>query len=334
MDKELAHRREADRDPRQLPFGDRDANADFARAKQAPQISERRRCVHAQAIDFGGRSWGSRPRDGGAGGFDPAHDDIVRARYVDPPQAIKDAIAKKARARAKAGFRGLVKAEINHVLLAACNPDQTAADATIEGQPNGAFTYYLCKALRSSGANVERKSLIDQVAQSLTAAQFSQVPRLEAAFGSGPLFDSKSGPVTAVTPAPTFSSVTTVPARPNDGQQQALNVLSSIVGMGAALDLPVQKQALDILERLIGGAPTRAFAAREVAGRFLVAVHGICQHPHGFSNPWWDVHFIPSRTSLATETLDDTRRGVLWSDIVNARRACSLGDPTAQPTAR
>ncbi len=91
---------------------------------------------------------GARGLEMAAAALDPAHDDIVRARYVDPPQAIKDAIAKQARSRTRAAARGLVKAELNHVLLAACKDNQTAADATIESQPNGAFTYYLCKTLR------------------------------------------------------------------------------------------------------------------------------------------------------------------------------------------
>lgn len=75
---------------------------------------------------------------------DPEHDDLVRVRYVEPPLAIKDAIA----VRTQKAQRGLVVAKMNHVLLAGCKDNQTSADATIEQTPNGAFTFHLCKTIR------------------------------------------------------------------------------------------------------------------------------------------------------------------------------------------
>lgn len=82
---------------------------------------------------------------------------------------------------------------------------------------------------------------------------------------------------------------------------------------------------LDILQRLVGGASTAdksAVTSRGPGDRLLVAVHGICKHPHGFSNPWWDA-LKPFTTVFGDGTLDVTRLEVLWSDIVNQRGLCN-----------
>ena len=228
-----------------------------------------------------------------AAALDPMHDDLVRARFVDPPQATKDAIAKQKRARAAegAGSRTFVKAELNHVLLAACKDNQTAADATIESRPNGAFTFYLCKTLRSTGPNVERQPLIDLVIKALAAGHFSQAPQLEAPIGSGPLFGTKRGAAPAASTTPVPMPVVSASSSPDDERHRMLDLLSRIVGGGGTLEPAAQKQALDILSRIVGAAPIAALAAapaRELAGRFLIPVHGICQHLRGYSNPWWD----------------------------------------------
>jgi hypothetical protein len=68
--------------------------------------------------------------------------------------------------------------------------------------------------------------------------------------------------------------------------------------------------------------------SRGLGDRLLVAVHGICKHPHGFSNPWWDA-LKPFTTVFGAGTLDVTRLEVLWSDIVNQRGLRAIGDPTA-----
>src|SRR5262249_59351199 len=65
--------------------------------------------------------------------LDPRHEDLVLARFVDPPPEIKQEVAR----RHKKNSRGLVLADMNHVLLAACRDDQTPADAVIPGRPSG-----------------------------------------------------------------------------------------------------------------------------------------------------------------------------------------------------
>jgi hypothetical protein len=56
-----------------------------------------------------------------------------------------------------------------------------------------------------------------------------------------------------------------------------------------------------------------------VAGtRVLVYVHGICRHVAGFSNDWWNA-LHPYTTVFGEGDLDDTRREVVWSDLVNEK---------------
>lgn len=66
----------------------------------------------------------------------------------------------------------------NTVLLAACRDDQTSADAFLNGSWNGAFTYYLCKALRDENHTTYSR-LIESVAQKLHFNRFEQVPQAE-----------------------------------------------------------------------------------------------------------------------------------------------------------
>ena len=85
------------------------------------------------------------------------------------------------------------------------------------------------------------------------------------------------------------------------------------------------------MQRLVGGSSSMdksAVTSRGPDDRLLVAVHGICKHPHGFSNPWWDA-LKPFTTVFGAGTLDVTRLEVLWSDIVNQRGLRTIGDATA-----
>ena len=263
---------------------------------------------------------GARGLEMAAATLTPDHPEVVRVRYVDPPQSVKDEIAAaKARARDKSKDREFVKAPLNHILLAACRDDQTAADATINGQPNGAFTYYLCEAIRAGGPDIERQALIDQVSQSLLAGHFSQVAQLEAASPSGPLFTGSA------TPGLTHPQTVAVadPKTVDDGPG-AMGLLTRIVGDGTVLDPAARRQAIDLLSRLVGGTPTSSAAPRGVGKRTLVTVHGICRHVAGYSDPWW-LALQPFTSAFGDGTLGDTRREVLWSDIVNQRGLAHRG---------
>jgi len=253
----------------------------------------------------------------------PENPDVVRVRFLEPPQAIKDRV-EKASAR-RVASRGYVEVkELNHVLLAACRDDQTAADATIEGVPCGAFTYYLNRTIRLGGASLSRKALIDDVGTALQEGRFSQVPQLEGP-GDGPLFTVSGREQPHETPA------TAKPDRP--AQETPTSDDSTFLAMIdklAPLDPESRSRILDLYEARHLGLPSvgRAGRASSLAGqRILVTVHGICKHSVGYSDSWWDA-LRPFTREFGNGALGAGRREVLWSDLVNQRgiTARALGD--------
>ncbi len=66
----------------------------------------------------------------------------------------------------------------NHVLLAGCMDEQTSADAFLNNDYNGAFTYYLCKTIRETRGAITYKDLIKKVRERLVFNSFSQIPQL------------------------------------------------------------------------------------------------------------------------------------------------------------
>ncbi|MEM7536857.1 MAG: caspase family protein [Chloroflexota bacterium] len=63
------------------------------------------------------------------------------------------------------------------ILLAACEDEQTAADAKIDGQYRGALTWSLTKALRESSGRLNYVELIQLIA--IYLSDFEQTPQLE-----------------------------------------------------------------------------------------------------------------------------------------------------------
>lgn len=76
-------------------------------------------------------------------------------------------------------FRADSEIVLNHILWAACKDNQTSADALIDGQYNGAFSYYFCKHIRENTGEITREDLHTRVKNSLKYNNFSQVPQLE-----------------------------------------------------------------------------------------------------------------------------------------------------------
>lgn len=98
----------------------------------------------------------------------------VRGRDVGFERRIEAAMEKFQKMRF-----GDVRTSESNVLLAACQSDQQAADAKIGRNYNGAFTYYLVKALREANGRVSYRKLIENTAKELDAHRFVQVPQLE-----------------------------------------------------------------------------------------------------------------------------------------------------------
>lgn len=72
--------------------------------------------------------------------------------------------------------------ETNAALVAACRSDQTAADSTFDGRPNGALTHFLIERLNAQdGLNVPLSTIVSGIETALAGAQppYTQVPQLE-----------------------------------------------------------------------------------------------------------------------------------------------------------
>ncbi|MCK9570253.1 caspase family protein [Candidatus Pacearchaeota archaeon] len=67
---------------------------------------------------------------------------------------------------------------LNHILWAGCEDGQTSTELSINGIPRGAFSYYVGKALASTGGT--RSQMINYVCTKVAALGLSQIPQLEA----------------------------------------------------------------------------------------------------------------------------------------------------------
>ncbi len=255
----------------------------------------------------------------------PESPETVRLRFVEPPLAVRNAI----NARKQSGKRGAVVAKINHVLLAGCRDDQTSADAHIDNDFHGAFTYHLCKAIRDGGVNLERKELITRVEKAMFAARFSQSPQLEGPTLNGPLF-GKSVKITTSPGTKDNSDEAeqfSLPTSPTNAivTDASADALVKIFHSIALLQPEAQVEAVKLLQgsTVIAGQTAAttllgAAAGRQTGGRQLVYVHGICKHTPGYSNDWWN-SLKPFTSQFGAGELGAARHEVLWSDLVNAR---------------
>jgi hypothetical protein len=219
----------------------------------------------------------------------PAQQQAVIAKFVAPPAEVEQEVRlRRSTARARAKDREIGEAKMTETLLAACRRDQTAADAFVDGDYHGAFTHTLSGLLRPE---VSRQDLLRRVREELRKQGFEQEPQLEGRTHEGPLFST---------------SVATEPVRSESG---------------ASFSAAAQRRILDLLTELRGlvlGEPG-GVPARAVPQRCVVYVHGICWHDAGYSDPWWAA-MGPYVPGLQPGTLGQTRREVLWSDLVRPSR--------------
>jgi hypothetical protein len=103
-----------------------------------------------------------------------------RPKFLPPPTV--KGVRRVAAASDGQSYRDLVKAApagSRPVLFAACQADQTSADAYFDGRYNGAFTYYFLRALVNGGAP-SRADLLKTVSSGLRGGDFEQRAQLEA----------------------------------------------------------------------------------------------------------------------------------------------------------
>ena len=101
-----------------------------------------------------------------------------RPRYIPPPSPA--AFRAVEGLKMKGAAASVVDAgRPENILWAACKPDQTSADARIEGGWHGAFTWFLCKTIRASGSDLARDAILKRVRQDLKSGEYTQSPQLE-----------------------------------------------------------------------------------------------------------------------------------------------------------
>ncbi len=101
-----------------------------------------------------------------------------RPRFMPHPTV--EAHRKVADKRSRSVSRALLeKGVVHHILWAGCRADQTSADAHINNQWHGAFTYYFCKEMYACEGKLSRSELLKKVRADLSEGHYSQVPQLE-----------------------------------------------------------------------------------------------------------------------------------------------------------
>jgi hypothetical protein len=116
---------------------------------------------------------------------DAAFRDYVTAEYRrlarETPPVELDARVSEFLARALDRFKAnrfqFVDTRLNNVLLAGCQDVQTSADAYIDGDWHGAFTYNLVRAIDEAGGELTYGRLIERAGAGM--AEYQQVPQLE-----------------------------------------------------------------------------------------------------------------------------------------------------------
>lgn len=223
---------------------------------------------------------------------------VTNARYLIPPDlqdqdwrsgATPEQTSKPSRLR-----------EVEQVNLMACKETQTAADAYIGGRYNGAFTYYLCQALRNN-PQLNSRGLIDTVAQ-LLKGNYEQVPQHEGKVVPPPIFGS---PIkkSVVPPVPPIATGET-------GDRQTTQQML----------IQAYMKLLDTVTALEDGATSKAILGRD-SRRVLVTVHGIGSHAAGYSKLWWQSLQPHVGSTYGAGTLGQERQEVVWSDLVNQARS-------------
>ncbi len=119
-----------------------------------------------------------------------------RPRFVPPPSVEAYRTAERGIVRPRVA---MLAPNAGQVLWAACRRGESSADARIQGEWHGAFTYHYCEAVRAAQNDLPRRALLQQIRAELEAAGFSQVPQLELQATSRHAgFHSKPGSLTTI----------------------------------------------------------------------------------------------------------------------------------------
>jgi hypothetical protein len=245
----------------------------------------------------------------------------VYSSFADRVQRALQQRPQAAPPEGKFELKQLVSAPLDYLFYAACRSDQTAADATIDGDAHGAFSYYLTLVLASLGPEGDRRELDQQVERNLT--RFDQTPQFESRLLSGPVFPASNTPDGGGDQGDGSGT----PAQAGDRFDPGTFPVDALRNLGLALGqlLAWAQQGQDGGRgrgpgaRADAGVGVRVGVNRNVTGKVLVTVHGIGDHPEGYSNGWWDALSPYIGQDLQPGDLKGKRQEVNWSKIVNDR---------------
>jgi hypothetical protein len=227
----------------------------------------------------------------------------------------------------------------------ACGETQTAADAHINGDYQGAFTYTLCELLRQGSAG-SSTDLITSTVERLRG-RYEQIPQHEGRPLALSLLAATASSDAALPPAGPMASSGALEAIPPDDLAQPLPLWPELgtgqptTAMPQQLNLTLQPlnltpqelglspqqmvylahmRFLDTMQAL-SGASAPSDRQQRSAQRVLVSVHGIGSHGPGYSNDWWQAIKPHVGGLFGPGSLGQGRAEVRWSDLVNAQRS-------------
>lgn len=194
--------------------------------------------------------------------------------------------------------------QAGQVNLMACKESQTAADAYIGNNFNGAFTYYLCKALRNN-QELDSLSLIKTVVEQLKG-HYEQIPQHEGENIPAPIFGGWN--------------------EKEDNENAVIPVTPQLSLLGSEEEQKTQQMLIQAYMKLLDTltvmqSPARSLSQRQGIGRMLVTVHGIGSHSAGYSNQWWQSLQPHVGNTFNSSGLGEGRHEVVWSDLVNKTRS-------------
>jgi hypothetical protein len=237
---------------------------------------------------------------------------VSNARFIVPSQLPAESWQRAGQTR-----RSARTAALTHTNLMACGEAQTAADAHINGDYQGAFTFTLCEVLLQDGHS-SSEDVIRQVVDRLRG-RYDQIPQHEgSSFALALLADGTAAERPIPEPMPLLSSSSA--AEQGQGAQ----------GLSAPqMVYLAHMRFLDTMRLLQAGAPATQ-REQPRPPRVLVTVHGIGNHQEGYSTGWWSALSPHVGGLFEPSGIGQGRAEVLWSDLVNQQRSVGSAEQEAQ----
>ena len=255
---------------------------------------------------------------------DPLEEYGVRARFIDPPEAVKQKALKLA-ARHLGGesqpqplFR---RKGLN--LLFACQPNQAAIETKFPHNVQGAFTYHLCRTLRQSGLHGPPAALFDRLSKKLTADHFRQLPVLHSMNADFSLLQTLTGSSNEEERNSFIITQNTTPLpdpseRPTDAEAVAA-VLHWVSSLENPLPTSTKNRVVDLMQAALTRLTVKKSIASEFTDRHLVIVPGSTDASRGVSDHFWNL-LDELTQAYGSGHLGVTRHEVLWSSPVQIHK--------------